>query len=373
MIRFHSASSYSAVGAGFLGSMPALLKAKWSRPNAYGLVQSRLYVLGPRHVAPDGERSAALLLDQAGRLLVALLGHIGRHHAGPLAGEGQRRRATNAARGPGHERDLPCEISVRVRRHVWSFPSSRSSSSRCGRAGLQGAVSAPTWYGISTVWLGDQRGEPAYVHHSGPRVARHDSADPVEHLDALDRPLVTVAALSKASSSGERNTKPSPSWSPRPRGQTSTLRSAESPLSLTLTLGIVSNLQSVQCPTAKARWQGRCPVYNREIGLGTTGETSEGCMVSGTMLTMGLVIGLWHSAPLRPSRSFFECCSIVFDWIPACTTWHPHGFSVSHVFYGGQRSRSSGNTMRHPQIYADWVDRCAYGPLDFSGVRLGVG
>src|SRR4051794_12415317 len=34
MIRFHSSSSYSAVGAGFLGSMPALLKAKSNRPNA---------------------------------------------------------------------------------------------------------------------------------------------------------------------------------------------------------------------------------------------------------------------------------------------------------------------------------------------------
>ena len=34
MIRSHSSSSYSAVGAGFLGSMPALLKAKSSRPKA---------------------------------------------------------------------------------------------------------------------------------------------------------------------------------------------------------------------------------------------------------------------------------------------------------------------------------------------------
>src|SRR5438128_1573584 len=32
MIRFHSSSSYSAVGAGFLGSMPALLNAQSSRP-----------------------------------------------------------------------------------------------------------------------------------------------------------------------------------------------------------------------------------------------------------------------------------------------------------------------------------------------------
>src|SRR5437867_3929824 len=34
MIPFHSSSSYSAVGAGFLGSMPALLNAKSSRPKA---------------------------------------------------------------------------------------------------------------------------------------------------------------------------------------------------------------------------------------------------------------------------------------------------------------------------------------------------
>src|SRR5437660_4996363 len=58
-----------------------------------GLFQGRPHVLGPRHVAPDGERPAALLLDHANRLLVARLGHIGDHHAGPLAGERQRRRA----------------------------------------------------------------------------------------------------------------------------------------------------------------------------------------------------------------------------------------------------------------------------------------
>src|SRR4051812_23119172 len=33
MSRLHSSSSYSAVGVGFLGSTPALLKAKSSRPN----------------------------------------------------------------------------------------------------------------------------------------------------------------------------------------------------------------------------------------------------------------------------------------------------------------------------------------------------
>ncbi len=82
-----------------------------------GLGQGRLHVLGPRHVAPDGERPPALLLDQAGRLLVALLGHVGGHHAGPLAGERQRRRAADAARGPGHERDLSRETPVPVRRH----------------------------------------------------------------------------------------------------------------------------------------------------------------------------------------------------------------------------------------------------------------
>src|SRR2546427_816163 len=90
MIRFHSASSYSAVGAGFLGSMPALLKAKSSRPKASTVLSRAAFTSSARVTSPDAERSAALLLDQAGRLLVALIGHVGGHHAGPLAGEGQR-------------------------------------------------------------------------------------------------------------------------------------------------------------------------------------------------------------------------------------------------------------------------------------------
>ena len=81
------------------------------------LRQGRLHVLGPRHVAPHGDRPPALLLDQAGRLPVALLGHVGGHHAGPLAGERQRRRAADAVRGPGHERHLSCEAPIRIRCH----------------------------------------------------------------------------------------------------------------------------------------------------------------------------------------------------------------------------------------------------------------
>src|SRR5437868_5069281 len=71
-----------------------------------------------------------LLLDQAGRFLVALLGPVGGHHAGTLAGERQRRRAADAARGPGHESSLPCETSLLVRRHclpLFVLPASRRS------------------------------------------------------------------------------------------------------------------------------------------------------------------------------------------------------------------------------------------------------
>src|SRR5262249_12290403 len=83
-----------------------------------GLVQSRLHVLGPRHVAPDGERPPALFLDHADRFLVALFRHVSHHHAGTLARERQRRRAADAARCPSHESDLPREVAVPFRRHI---------------------------------------------------------------------------------------------------------------------------------------------------------------------------------------------------------------------------------------------------------------
>src|SRR5437773_3752867 len=56
MIRFHS-SSYSAVGAGFLGSMPALLNAKSSRPKA-STVLSRAAITSAARVTSHRTASA---------------------------------------------------------------------------------------------------------------------------------------------------------------------------------------------------------------------------------------------------------------------------------------------------------------------------
>ncbi len=80
--------------------------------------QRGLYVLGPRHVAPDGERPAAGLFDHAGRFLIALFPNIGDHHAGALAGERQRRGAADAVRCSGHERDFTRVAPVLVRCHI---------------------------------------------------------------------------------------------------------------------------------------------------------------------------------------------------------------------------------------------------------------
>src|SRR5437868_5592940 len=124
MIRFHSSSPYSAVGAGFLGSMPALLNAKSSRPKTSTHLARAAFTSWAR-ITSHRTASARppLLLDQVGRLLVALLRHVGGHHAGCLASERQRRRAADPARGPGHERNLPCEFCGLVRCH--RFPSTR--------------------------------------------------------------------------------------------------------------------------------------------------------------------------------------------------------------------------------------------------------
>src|SRR5438128_3723536 len=118
MIRSHSSSSTSAVGTNFFGSTPAFVEGDIQPPKGFdGLVQGRPHVLAPRHVAPDGERPPALFLDHAGRFLVALFRHVGDHHAGTLASERQRRCTADAARGPGHERDLSCEVCSSVRIH----------------------------------------------------------------------------------------------------------------------------------------------------------------------------------------------------------------------------------------------------------------
>src|SRR4051812_6719179 len=114
MIRFHSSSSYSAVGAGFLGSIPALLKAASSRPKTSAVLSRAAFTSSPRpHVAPDREGAAALFLDQACRFLIALVGYVGDDDARTLPGERQRRRPTDAARTAGDECDFPFkEISI---------------------------------------------------------------------------------------------------------------------------------------------------------------------------------------------------------------------------------------------------------------------
>jgi hypothetical protein len=71
-----------------------------------GFGQGSLHVIGPRHVAPDGDRPPAFFLDEPGSFLVALLEYVGHHHAGTLTPECQRRGATDATRCAGHERDL---------------------------------------------------------------------------------------------------------------------------------------------------------------------------------------------------------------------------------------------------------------------------
>jgi hypothetical protein len=52
-----------------------------------GLREGRVDVLGTGDVTPDGKRPPALRFDQAGRLPVALLGHVGGDHARPFGGE----------------------------------------------------------------------------------------------------------------------------------------------------------------------------------------------------------------------------------------------------------------------------------------------
>ena len=80
------------------------------------LVESSPHVVGPRHVAPDGERAPAEFFDHAGCFLIPPFGNITHHHARALAGKRQRRRTADAGRRAGEERRLPRECSVLIRR-----------------------------------------------------------------------------------------------------------------------------------------------------------------------------------------------------------------------------------------------------------------
>src|SRR5439155_15311848 len=57
----------------------------------HGLVQGRLHLLSAPHIASDGEGAAALMLDQARRLLIALVGYVGDDDARTLPGSAAAR------------------------------------------------------------------------------------------------------------------------------------------------------------------------------------------------------------------------------------------------------------------------------------------
>src|SRR6185437_5861464 len=82
-----------------------------------GLIQSRLHVLDPRHVAPDVDRLAPLFFDDVGRFLVLLFGNVGHSHTRSFASKRQRRSATDAASGPSYKCHFPCVSSIHLSRH----------------------------------------------------------------------------------------------------------------------------------------------------------------------------------------------------------------------------------------------------------------
>jgi hypothetical protein len=78
-------------------------------------VERRLDVVAAGDVAGHGERSAAGLLDHPGGFAVAVGGDVGDDDARPLSGEGERRRAADAAGRSGDERDLADEARILTR------------------------------------------------------------------------------------------------------------------------------------------------------------------------------------------------------------------------------------------------------------------
>ena len=113
MIRSHSSSREIGRRAVIRLFDAGVVEGEVQAPERFDrLVQRRLHVLGPRHIASDGERPPAGLLDHAGRFLVALFRNVGDHHAGALARECQRRSAADAVRCPGYKGDLPCKAPI---------------------------------------------------------------------------------------------------------------------------------------------------------------------------------------------------------------------------------------------------------------------
>ena len=87
MIRSHSSSVTSTVTLGFC-SAPALLNATSRRPNASTAWFSAACTSSDRVTSQRTARARAEFLDHSGRLLVALVGHIGQHYARAFAREG---------------------------------------------------------------------------------------------------------------------------------------------------------------------------------------------------------------------------------------------------------------------------------------------
>jgi hypothetical protein len=106
--------SSSVIGGGRYGLFNAdVVKGDVKAPECFEcLVQCSLDVLGLGHITADSEHLAAEFLNQAGRFLSALVGHVGDNRAGALTRERQRRSPANAAPGTGHEGNLGCEASV---------------------------------------------------------------------------------------------------------------------------------------------------------------------------------------------------------------------------------------------------------------------
>ena len=79
------------------------------------LLERGLHAVGLCDVAPDRQCAAALLLDQARRFLIALLGDVTNYHACACARKGQSGRATNTATSSSDKRHLAGEPSILIR------------------------------------------------------------------------------------------------------------------------------------------------------------------------------------------------------------------------------------------------------------------
>ena len=82
-----------------------------------GPVQRTFHLFGPCHVAPDAERAPAVFFDQARGFPEVRFRNVGHRHVSAYARKGQRRRAANAAPGPGDKSHFASEGSVPIQGH----------------------------------------------------------------------------------------------------------------------------------------------------------------------------------------------------------------------------------------------------------------